>query len=313
MDRVITRLGPGLALALAVGGCFRGNDEIPGEVTMTAGFTTSTSTTSAAETTTTAAETTTTTTTSESTSTGEPADLDAFRVISAKIVDPHCYYQLTPDSCVDITSVLNAGLTSSIDKGSVNIVMVFAPAEPALPEVDFRVIQGKCNDGLDTCAPADGVVVAESIADNLAAGICNVLLPGTHNPDYADDGAPNLPNAPCFLSSRADVAIDLSGSLPSLELASAQVAATYSGADGVDALLKGTLRGYLTQSKGQAVVGDLEGYDFDLWATVAGGAGCQLDPDAPIDDTDPNPDPESAEPGVWIYLNFEAARVEWLE
>ncbi|MEZ4448714.1 MAG: hypothetical protein R3B09_04475 [Nannocystaceae bacterium] len=302
------------ALGAPAAGCFHGGDEVTGGTSSTAGFTTTT----ASEETSTSTTTTTTTGTTDDTSTGDatsgpPVDHDAFRVISAQIVDPHCYYQLTPDSCVDSTGILNAGIKGGLDDGSVNMIFVLSPGDPKEPEVGFRVLTGKCNASLDTCAPADGAVVAEATADNTTRGLCNLLLADTFNPDYAADGAPNVPGAPCFVSAEADVRVALSGSLPPIDLVSTQAAATYSGVDGIDGLVKGTLRGYLTESKAKAVFGDLDGFDFVLWGTIAGGGGCQPDMNAPIDDTDPNPDPESAEPGVWLYLNFEAERVEWLE
>ncbi|MEZ4380077.1 MAG: hypothetical protein R3A79_01925 [Nannocystaceae bacterium] len=308
------RAGRGLAIAAlcaGLGGCFDGG-EATSRTTGASAATTSTST----STSTSEGEATTSTSTSTSTSTtGELGDADAFRITKLSVVDPHFYYELTEGAeCSDITTLVNFGIDSEISEGDVSHVLVFFSAEPGEASSPLLIAGASCNGALDTCSAANGETATMTTAENAAAGVCSLLVSGTVNPIYSGTGSPNLPNAPCFASVGDDGLIRLSDTLPEMMLRDVRVAATYvSDGDEVGSLIEGTLRGYLTQSAALAVDGIVSDFSFNLWNTVAGGGSCQLDVMNPIDDTDVNPEPGSEEPGVWIYLNFEATRVEWLE
>ncbi|MCA9661612.1 MAG: hypothetical protein KC486_24950 [Myxococcales bacterium] len=300
-------------LAVLVGGCFDGGEQTSRTTGVSATTATSTTTTTGDETTT-STSTTTTTTATTTTTTGALGDADAFRITKLAVVDPHFYYQLSMGAeCNDVTNLVNFGIDSELSGGDVSHVLVFFPADPDAESTPLLISGASCNGALDTCSVANGEASTMTTAENAAAGVCSLLVSGTVNPIYSGAGSPNIPNAPCFASVGGEGSIRIADTLPEMTLQDVRVAATYAGGDAVSTLIEGTLRGYLTESAGLAVDGSVSDFPFNLWNAVSGGGSCQVDEMNPIDDTDPNPDPRSAEKGVWIYLNFEAARVEWLE
>jgi hypothetical protein len=302
----------GVALAVAGGGCFDGGEQTSRTTGVSA--TTASSSSSSTSTGDEATTSTSTTTTTTTTTTGELGDAAAFRITKLSVVDPHFYYQLSMGSeCSDVTNLVNFGVESEIGGGDVSHVLVFFPADPDAESTPLLISGASCNGALDTCSAANGEASTMTTAENAAAGVCSLLVSGTVNPMYSGAGSPHIPNAPCFTSVGDDGSIRIADTLPEMTLQDVRVAATYAGGDDVSSLIEGTLRGYLTESAGLAVDGTVSDFPFNLWNAVSGGGSCQVDEMNPIDDTDPNPDPRSAEKGVWIYLNFEAQRVEWLE
>lgn len=245
-------------------------------------------------------------------STGEAPALDAYRMTSISIVDPHFYYMLV--ACEDATPLFNSALSGEIADGTVNILLLLDPADPDLDEAPMRLTEGSCVLGstTTTCGYKDPAVYVPTIVDNALSSTCDVARPGTLNPLYT---APNIPAPPCFTSQRGAVVLpSLAPELPPIVLYDAQVAATYGSADApVDGLVSGILTGFVPESYALMYSGAIEGIAFNLWGSIAGGGGCDKDPNLPIDDTDPSTDPRSGERGVQLYLNFVAERVEWVE
>ena len=255
--------------------------------------------------------------------TGDLGKAEGYRITSLKLVDPHLYFILQEGGeCVDVTSLVNSWLDGEVEDGNVSQVLVFFPTvTDAGEETPMMLTNATCNGALDTCSEdvelGDAPVM--SVATNASdAKVCSISVNGTWNPDYNAEGSPNLPNAPCFSSASATGTVRIAGSdnLPALPLSEVRVAASYTLAESgmVTGLVTGSIRGYLSKSEADAIMGNVTGLDlpFNLWGSTAGGDGCQPDPDSPIDDTDPNPDVESDDGGAWIYLNFEATKVEWL-
>ncbi|MCA9634490.1 MAG: hypothetical protein KC420_00460 [Myxococcales bacterium] len=311
------RLSPALAAALALvgGGCF-----VDPGVISTGG---SQGSTSDASTTTGAATTSTSSTTGgESSSSGAASattggaigDPVAFRIRTMVGVDPHYYGELMMGQCADLTDLFNLGIDGELSGGDVSYVMIFYPADPKAAETPLQLIRAQCNGALDTCSASPDDLGLMTVARNSQGALCSTVVVGTLNSAYSGDGAPNLPGAPCFISDEGDAAVPIADTLPAIALERLSLAATYvqQGED-VVGLVKGSLRGYLRESSAAAVDGEVAGVSFNLWGSIAGGGSCQLDPMSPIDDTDPNPDPRSDEAGVWVYFNFEADLVEWLE
>lgn len=248
---------------------------------------------------------------------GEP---HAFRITQLNIIDPHAYYAIVEEGpCSDVTSILNTWINSEIENGDFHQALVLWPSTlVAGAETPVMLTNAQCNVGLDTCNQLSqtGDLPVQSTATNAAeSGICSVLVNGTWNPLYSESGVPNVSNWPCFTSadSVGSLRIATDDALPAIELKNVRIASAYeSNESEVGQLVEGTIRGYLTQSaaeKVEGVVSDTE-LVFNLWEAIAGGGGCQVDPEETIDDIDPNPD--GSELGVWFYLNFEATRVEWL-
>jgi len=329
MARVKGLAALAIVAALAVGGCFDPGDPIVGVSNSgsptTAVVTTGDETTTTTTTTTTTGTTTTTTTTGTTTmtTTGGPEEPYAYRVTKISVIDPHVYFALIEGGdCADVTKILNAWLLNELIGGDISQALVFYPATADDgAEVPMRLVHAQCNGDLDTCSEITepGDVPLTSVASNKGIGTCSIVLPETWNTDYSEDGTPNVANAPCFSSEPRDGTIRLAGSddLPVVSLQDIQISASYTVSEEgkVTSLIKGNLRGYLRQSAAMMVVGMIEGVSepFNFWGSIGGGDGCQVDPEMPIDDTDPNPDPGDMDAGFWLYINFEATRVEWFE
>lgn len=253
--------------------------------------------------------------TGDGTSTGDAPAIDAYRMTSITIVDPHFYYMLV--ACEDATPIFNSALAGEVADGTVNIMLVLDPADPDLETSSMRITEGACVLGATetTCGYKESGLFVPTIVTNSLVSTCDVVLTDTVNPAYAATGAPNLPAPPCFTSQRGAVILpSLAPELPPIILYDAQIAATYGAADPpVDGLISGVLTGFVPESQAVQFTGAIEGITFNLWGSIAGGGGCTKDPMAPIDDTDPSPDPRSSERGVQMYLNFVAERVEWIE
>lgn len=306
------RRRPLATAALLVAGCFHGVDVTSqGQDTTTTGAATATDASGGTSTTTDASSSTTT----GAATTGAPAEATAVRITKLSIVDPHIYFPLDGVTCADTTALLNsAGIQNYIDDGDSNLVFIFSPLDPTASSTPARFTKAACNLGdATTCAPSKDFPEAHLSAENQSAGVCSTVLDGSLNPSYAVDGAPSIAAAPCFRTPPFDLELPLTPQLPNLPLRQVQVSAHYTTSDEDAALVAGSIRGYLRASDALEVVGDLVGQPFDIWGTIAGGDGCQLDPNTPIDDTDPNPIAGDADLGVWLYLNFEAQPVIWLE
>ena len=253
----------GLA-GLTLVGCFDAGEPIVGasnSASMTMATTTGETTTTTTGTTTTTTTTTTGTTTDDTTTTGDPEEPDAYRLTELKLIDPHTYFAIVEGGeCADVTNILNAWLNEEIGKGDISQALVFYPAtsdnEATTPA---RLVNAQCGNDLGTCServePGDMPVV--SVATNDGAGTCSVILPGTWNPDYSEDGVPNVANAPCFSTDAASGTVRLAGSdnlTEALKLSDIQLTGGYILTEGkVSSVVKGTLRGYLRESDAMKV------------------------------------------------------------
>ncbi|HGG56692.1 MAG TPA: hypothetical protein ENK31_02720 [Nannocystis exedens] len=310
----------------ALAACFNPGDPGEGQSSRTTAAGTSTGTTEG-----TTGETTTTETATGETSSGGmtstgggDGEPHGFRISQLDIIDPHAFYALVEDGpCSDVTSLLNGWINSEIENGDFHQAVVLSPSTLIDgAETPLILTHASCNVALDTCSqliqPGDMPIESTAINSDMS-GICSIQVNGTWNPLYAESGVPNVSNWPCFTSaeSAGSLRIATGDNLPAIELKNVRIAAAYKAASiepEAAALVSGTIRGYLTRSaaeKVQGVVSDTQ-LVFNLWGAIAGGEGCQEDLEEPIDDTDPNPDVDDPEPGVWLYLNFEATRVQWL-
>ncbi|MEZ4448715.1 MAG: hypothetical protein R3B09_04480 [Nannocystaceae bacterium] len=247
-------------------------------------------------------------------STGEPAGVDVYRMTQIEVVDPHFFYEL--GECLDASDVFNNAIANEVAAGTIHVLLILDPADPSLAQVPMRIAEGACvGAGFASCSYKDPTLYVPTIATNVTASTCDVQIPGTVNPIYAEDGTPNIAGPPCFTTQRGAVVLpSLVPTLPPIVLYDAQLAAAYASPERpIDGLVTGVLTGFVPESYALQFMGDLEGLPFTLWEAIAGGGGCIKDPDAPIDDTDPNPDPGSRERGVQVYINFVAERVEWIE
>lgn len=252
---------------------------------------------------------------SSSTTDGGPT-LEAFRVDTITIADPHFYYQIA-DTCTDVTDQLELAIASEVADGALNLVLLFDHADPAAATVGLTFTEAICVLGTEqtSCGFKDADTFIPVSASNSSESPCDVVTPGTTNPAYESAGVPNVPPPICFASPRGPVVLPAIGALPPITFEVAQVAASYgSGAAPVDGLVDGILAGYMPASKAMTLTGEIKGIPFELWSSIAGsGASCNIDPMNPLDDTDADPDPNVIERGVWFYFNFTATRVDWIQ
>ncbi|HGG56669.1 MAG TPA: hypothetical protein ENK31_02605 [Nannocystis exedens] len=322
---------PALTALAALAACFNPGDPGESQSSRTTSVGTSTATTEGTTGETTTTETATGETTAGETSSGGmtstgggDGEPHAFRITQLDIIDPHAFYAIVENGpCSDVTPILNSWINSEIENGDFSQAVVLSPSTLIDgAEMPLILTNASCNVALDTCSQLSqaGDMPVESTAINVdKSGICSIQVNGTWNPLYAESGVPNVSNWPCFTSaeSAGSLRIATGDNLPAIELKNVRIAAAYVAAPvepEAAALVSGTIRGYLTRSaavKVQGVVSDTQ-LVFNLWGAIGGGEGCQQDPEEPIDDTDPNPDVDDPEPGAWLYLNFEATRVQWL-
>ena len=253
-----------------------------------------------------------------STTTGTVSNLDAYRLTSVTIVDPHVYYDL--GGCGDRTALMNYAISEETKPGgAVNMMLLFDPADPNAVTAPMVLAEGDCTfDAEGTrCWQREGGTLVKTSAMNSNDLACDVTLPSTINPLYMAEGAPNVAAPPCFTSPRGTVILpSLAEGLPPLVLYDAQVSGGYGFGGigpGVSKLQGGLITGFIPESSAREIEGLIADLPFNLWGTIAGGDGCQPDINNPIDDTDPDPNPENLERGIQMYLNFEAERVVWLE
>jgi len=248
------------------------------------------------------------------TTTGSVSKLDAYRLTSVMIVDPHVYYDL--GGCGDRTALMNYAISEETKEGgAVNMMLLFDPADPNAGGAPLVLAEGDCTFGPEgtRCWQREAGTLVMTSAMNSLDFACDVTLPATVNPLYMAEGAPNVAAAPCFTSQRGTVILpSLAEGLPPLVLYDAQLSGSY-GLGGAGVIESGLITGFIPESSAREIEGLIADLPFNLWGTIAGGDGCQPDINNPIDDTDPDPNIENSERGIQMYLNFEAERVTWLE
>ncbi len=245
---------------------------------------------------------------------GMPSSLDAFRLSTVVLVDPHIY--LDTRGCADRTDLLNYAVAEEFKEGgNVNLMLLFDPADPGIKGSPATFTDGECSFAVDgvTCWQKDAAVLVASTVTNFVDVACDVTREGTMNPLYAVM-SPNIAPPPCFKSPRDTVILpSLAEGLPPLVLYDAQLSASYKGGGPVGGLAHGLITGFIPEESARKIEGVVGGVPFNLWGAIAGGDGCQADINNLIDDTDPSPNPRESVRGIQVYLNFEAERVKWLD
>ena len=253
-------------------------------------------------------------TSSGGTTNGMPSLLDAFRLSTVVLVDPHIYLDIR--GCADRTDLLNYTVAEDFKEGGgVNLMLLFDPADPGIKGSPVTFTDGECDFAAEgiTCWQKDAAVLVPGMVTNFVDLACDVTRKGTTNPLYASM-PPNVAPPPCFKSLRDTVTLpSLAEGLPPLVLYDAQISASYEGSGPVEGLVYGLITGFIPEESAREIEGTVGGYPFNLWGAIGGGDGCQPDINNAIDDTDVNPDPMDTVKGIQVYLNFEAERVQWLD
>lgn len=282
--------------ALLASACFQ---DIPVDTDATSTSTADATTVSATSTATDGA------TTADSATEGELEPATAFRLTSLAFVDPHLYFMLDGMTCSDITALLNgAGIAPNIEDGSLNLVLLIHPLELDSAAPTLRISEANCLG--DVCSDVMGSPIATTKAERRLEGACDGVVEGSRNPDYIEPMLA-VSEPPCLISEPTDFAFRIDQEITRLPLEQMVITASY----GEGTLIRGTLRGWLSEAAIKGITGEVSIYPFNLWETIAGAGGCQLN-DPPIDDLDDlNPNGAKVS-GVWIYFNFEAAEITWL-
>ena len=248
-------------------------------------------------------------------STGETGALDpptAFRITSLEIVDPHLYFMLDGMTCSDITELVNGiGLPENLKNNALNLVLLVHPLDVNVAAPTLRISEAKCNDGLDTCADVTGTPIAKTGAENRLEGVCDGVVEGSRSAAYVEPPLA-VSAAPCLVSAPTEFEFRIDPDITRLPLRHMVVTASYEEGEAGARLVNGTIRGWMSDAECASVAGTITIYPFNLWETVAGGAGCQPE-GVEIDDTDVLDLGAAKEDGLWFYLNFTAEEITWLE
>jgi hypothetical protein len=229
---------------------------------------------------------------------GACAASTAFRVTRVWLRDPHMFAEVGPPLCVcaDGTSYIEEAMNSNIEDLDGNIVFVFAPLDPAAGTNTLHAhSDATCPSAGECRAGGDPGVVGSATHTTSGSAACYTPDRSTLTSAYA---APNAPTPPCFASAPISMALDVGGAV--LALTDARVAARLSGSDD---LVDGVLSGFLSSSAArdaelgrhsQICGGTLRAYDV-----LKGGNACESG-----DDSDGG--------GWYLYMDFEATRVDWV-
>lgn len=312
------------AAGLALAGCFHD----AGGATGCAAFGCASETASAA---TTADESPTTTTTSASTTGGsttasEDATTSAlpgiplagpvFRTTALELVDPRLY---APD-CKEISGFLQIGMMAAVQSHATNLLFAAMNYDPAAAVQEFQIFRdADCELGQPYCVLPLAVAPAVVGAENRDVDACVGFDPATINPDVLAEIHDT--QAPCTIGPPTTMQIQLLPGFDPVPLVAGRFAARYQPDELAPTdLRKGVLWGFVPKAKAEQLTFAVDDVKFNLWASLRGsdhpGAcpvpiddlpGSVTDVDALDMDTD---GPEPPTPGVYLYLNFAADRVD---
>ncbi len=244
----------------------------------------------------------------------------AFRLRDLDLRDPHVFINFI--GCRDVTETplagfsVNGELQTNVQTDGdldgdldLSIATVFRPldqtagATPAF-ELHFPTCRPPLDSTTCTRTPAASPAILTTATNGVGATACLAALTGTIGaPAYSP--AITAASAPCYVSARTTLTIDLGG-IP-ITLRDAQIAATYVGAPASNTT-NGLLRGFISETEANATILPaslpLVGGQR-LSSLLPGGMGnCST-----RDDRDTN----AGVRGWWFYLNFTAPVVPWLD
>lgn len=299
---VMPRALAGLAVAPGLfAGCLfsdRGLPPLDAAATTTAATSTDPTTTAAATTTDPTAG------TSDPT-TGEPVPPDrAFRIDSLSIVDPHFFF----DACIDGSSFLDGAMKSEIEGGGFNLVLRFE--EFALGKLKPELIEVEsCDLEAGTCMPKPGQVSLQVPAEQVLAPPCSQL-------DPAVISAINVPllhalEPPCVRTARAELPLPIAGAAVPINLRESQLVFSFDDPADPKQVTSGLLYGFLTKASAEATTLSVLEMDVPLWPLIEAPMCTDTYPDQ-LPSVDTLTDGQESIPGVWMAVNFTAARIELL-
>lgn len=251
--------------------------------------------------------------TGASETTGAPVDTGiTMRLDSMRFVDPHLFLSdgdaNNPMCQADITDAVNMVLGDDIAAYKFSLLVRFE--DVAATEV--RVIDAECEAPVEPgamalCKPNDGTPAVILGVETVAMGSCRDLDPAA----YAAVNVPliNDPTQPCVRTKRASFSLSISGSVGALDLREAQFVAELDDAAAPTRLVDGVLYGFLPKVSAEDLMFDLPLIGTKTLWSVLDVPACV----APHMDLLPSVDTLKINgmdvPGVWLAINFTAARV----
>ena len=236
-----------------------------------------------------------------------PAAASVFRITELFLRDPHIFV-----TAVDVTDTPVLGM--SINRTAIpsqltmdkdgdgqfdqSTLLLIKPFDPRVPQGTLRAVDGRCPVGGGPCTSVPEALDAMWDVDNHLQGSCLTPISGTTG-DYRTPIT--LPQPPCFVTgSGVDLTMNFGGT--PLDITAVQVSATYQATP--QQLLNGLLFGYVTDAVAMRAI-----LPSDVGPPAAG---------TPLANYIRATDKDSAESpngqsGFWIYFNFVARPVGYLE
>lgn len=248
-----------------------------------------------------------TSTTTVEPTTGAPADTSrAFRINSLEIVDPHLFLDQM-NTCFDMTTAVNEqGLAAQIEMGDFNLLLYFddiTALKPGLKEAEScDLMAGTCIDKTDMSlqVPAELDMV----------GPCSTLDPAVLQAANVD--ALNEPLPPCYRTATANISLPIPDAPVPINLREAQFVFNFDDLNDPQAVQNGLIYGFLTQASAEATSLKILGNDLVLWPLMSPSAACEMAYQDQLPAVDMIMDGMTPLTGVWMAVNFTAARVELL-
>jgi len=242
-------------------------------------------------------------------------DGPAFRIVAMKIIDPHIFIQ--SPLCIDASAFINSGLTTSLQTKETNMILLARDFDPDAAQQEFWFYRAAdCPPEQDYCLLDDLVPPTIFISFNRDDENCLVVDTDTINVGNLPDL--NLPSPPCVVSPKASLPIQLTPELSPITFYQGQFAAHYEPDDQEPTEMRDAiLFGFIPKTQAMMLEYNYNGSAINLWSVIRGSDAadaCPVDMGHPSDvdllDLDPN-DPAPAEPGVFLYLNFTATKIDF--
>lgn len=246
---------------------------------------------------------------------GVKFDGPAFRIVAMKIIDPHIFIE--NPLCIDASAFINSGLTTSLMTKETNLILLARDFDPDAAQQEFWFYRAAdCPVDEEYCLLDALVPPTIFISFNRDDENCLVVDTNTINKNSLPDL--NLPSPPCVVSPKASLPLQLTPELSPITFYQGQFAAHYEPDDQDPTELRDAiLFGFIPKSQAMMLEYNYNGSAINLWSVIRGSDAadaCPVDMGHPSDvdllDLDPN-DAVPAEPGVFLYLNFTATKIDF--
>lgn len=242
-------------------------------------------------------------------------DGPAFRIDVMQIVDPHLFVSFP--LCFDGRDAVNMGLADSLDAHETNLILLAKQFDADAPTQEFWLYRAAdCPVGEDYCLLDDVIAPTVFVSFNRDTEDCLVVDEATVNPGTLPELV--LPGPPCVVSPKASLPIQLTPDLSPITFYQGQFAARYEPSDQEPTALRdAVLFGFIPKTQANMLEYNYNDMAINLWSVIRGSDHPQACPadaghlsDVDLLDLDPD-DMLPAEPGVFVYLNFTATKIDF--